>query len=78
MNNPDWEVILQEFIMLLKSPNAGLRFPPDVPPYQRFREGQGGDPAKKDVRKKTLEAGMCMKTSKYLTNCPENIRTFMS
>jgi hypothetical protein len=33
---------------------------------------------KKDVRKKTFEAGMCMKTNNSPTHCPENIRTFMS
>jgi hypothetical protein len=33
---------------------------------------------KKDVRKKTFEAGMCMKTNKYMTDCPEKSRTFIS
>ena len=50
---------------------------PDVPPYQCFREGPAGNNAKKDVKKNTFEASMCMKTNKYRTKCPGKNRTFM-
>ncbi len=58
--------------------HGGPRLAPDVPPYQCFREGPGGNTAKKDVKKSTFEAGMCMKTNKSRTKCPEKSRTFMS
>jgi hypothetical protein len=39
--------------------------------------GSEGNPAKKDVIKKTFEAVMCMKTKEDMTHCPEKSRTFM-
>jgi len=33
---------------------------------------------KKDVRKKTFEAGMCMKINDNTTHCPEILRAFLS
>jgi hypothetical protein len=68
----------QGFITLLRSLNKRLRVSPDVPSYQGFREGPRGDSTKKDVIKKTFEAGMCMKTKGKLAKCPEKSRTFLS
>jgi hypothetical protein len=51
---------------------------PDVAPYQCLRGGLAGNNGEKDVTKNTFEAGMCLKTNKYLTKCPIKIRTFMS
>ena len=49
------------------------RLSPDVPPYQRFREGQVGIRQKMILKIFTFEAGMCMKTNKTRTKCPEQI-----
>jgi hypothetical protein len=57
---------------------GGLLLAPDVVPYQYLREGPAGETAKRDLKKYTFKAGMCMKTNKYRTQCPEKIRTFTS
>jgi hypothetical protein len=46
--------------------------------YQRLMGSERGGTAKKDVNKKTFEAGMCMKTNKIKTECPKKSRTFTS
>jgi len=53
--------------------HQGPRLSPDVPPYQRFREGSGGNTSKKKLKINTFEAGMYMKTNKTWTKCPEKV-----
>jgi hypothetical protein len=50
---------------------GGLLLAPDVASYQCLREGPAGETAKKDLRKYTFKAGMCMKTNKTTTKCPK-------
>ena len=66
----------QGFITLLMFLNKRLRSSPDVAPYQRLREGPAGNTAKQKYKKSTFKAGMCMKTNKTRTKCPEKIRHF--
>ncbi len=57
------------------TPNAPEGSTPEAeatPAVANFRQG-----SKKDVRKNTNEAGMCMKTHESRTKCPEKSRTFM-
>jgi hypothetical protein len=42
-----------------------------------FGKVRRGELQEKNFKINTFEAGICMKTNEYLTNCPENIRTFM-
>jgi len=56
--------------------HEGPRLSPDVPPYQRLREGPAGNTGKQKNKKSTFKAGMCMKTNKTRTKCPEKIRHF--
>ena len=43
----------------------------DVAPYQCFRRSPSGKTAKTEIKISTFEAGMCMKTNKSRTKCPE-------
>jgi hypothetical protein len=45
-----------------------------VSPY--ILEGSTRNTARKDFKKDTFKAGMCMKTNKTWTKCPEKSRTF--
>jgi hypothetical protein len=42
-----------------------------VSPY--ILEGSTGDTTKKDFKKYTFKAGMCMKTNKTRTKCPKKV-----
>ena len=42
-----------------------------VPSYQCFREDPTGGTAKKQIKKNTFKAGMCMKTNESKTKCPK-------
>jgi hypothetical protein len=55
---------------------GGRLLEPNVASYQCFREGPGGNSAKKEIKLSTFKAGMYMKTKDNMTICPEKRRKF--
>ena len=52
---------------------GGLLLAADVAPCQCLREGPAGKTGKQKNKKSTFKAGMCMKTNKTRTKCPEKV-----
>jgi hypothetical protein len=67
----------QEFITLLMFRNERLRFSPDVPPYQCFREGPAGKTARKRFKIKYVRSRYMYEKKQINDKLPAKNRTFM-